>query len=140
MRVHFVSDVHGAAEDLPAAAEGADLFVCLGDLLLYLDYDDPTQGAFAEVFGADVTADYIALRTAKRFDDARALTAAAWERLVEARIPQLVCSALFRSSIGSMSSCSPRSRIRRCSRSAMLIFHRSLRRICVVSSGFLMGR
>lgn len=81
MRVHFVSDVHGAVEDLPAAADGADLFVCLGDLLLYLDYDDPTQGAFAEVFGADVTADYIALRTAKRFDDARTLTAAAWERL-----------------------------------------------------------
>ena len=78
MRVHFVSDVHGAAEDLAAAADGADVFICLGDLLLYLDYDDPGQGAFAEVFGPEITAEYIRLRVAKEFDEARALTAAAW--------------------------------------------------------------
>ena len=81
MRVHFVSDVHGAAEDLAAAADGADVFICLGDLLLYLDYDDPGQGAFAEVFGPEITAEYIRLRVAKEFDEARALTAAAWERI-----------------------------------------------------------
>ena len=81
MRLHVVSDVHGAADDLAQAAVGADLFVCLGDLLLYLDYDNPAEGAFAEVFGVDLTADYISLRTAKRFDEARALTAAAWERI-----------------------------------------------------------
>lgn len=80
MRFHVVSDVHGAARELAEAAEGADVFVCLGDLLLYLDYDDPSEGAFAEVFGGDLAAEYIRLRTAKRFAEARALTAQAWER------------------------------------------------------------
>lgn len=81
MRVHIASDVHGAADDLARAAEGSDLFICLGDLLLYLDYVDPSQGAFAEVFGAEIAQEYIRLRLAKRFEDARALTAAAWERM-----------------------------------------------------------
>ena len=81
MRVQIVSDVHGATDDLARAAQGSDLFICLGDLLLYLDYADPSQGAFAEVFGPDVTTEYVRLRLAKRFDEARAVTAAAWERI-----------------------------------------------------------
>ncbi|NQU37732.1 MAG: metallophosphoesterase family protein [Actinobacteria bacterium] len=81
MRVHVVSDVHGASDELARAADGADLFICLGDLLLYLDYADPAQGAFAEVFGPDVAHEYIRLRLAKRFDEARELTAAAWKRI-----------------------------------------------------------
>lgn len=80
MRIHVVSDVHGAAQDLPAAAQGADLFVCLGDLILFLDYDDPTRGIHSDLFGADHTRDYIAARTAGRFEDARELSAAAWAR------------------------------------------------------------
>ena len=40
MRLHAVSDVHGAADDLARAAEGSDVFLCLGDLVLFLDYDD----------------------------------------------------------------------------------------------------
>ena len=51
MRVHVVSDVHGAALALSRAAEGADMFVCLGDLILFLDYDDPSRGIFADLFG-----------------------------------------------------------------------------------------
>lgn len=78
MRVHIVSDVHGAGEDLRTAALGADVFICLGDLLLYLDYDDPTQGAFADVFGPDTTREYIALRTQRRFEQARRLVETAW--------------------------------------------------------------
>ena len=81
MRIHIVSDVHGATQDLANAAHGSDLFVCLGDLLLYLDYEDPHLGAFAEVFGAQTASDYIALRLDKRFDEARALTAARWEAI-----------------------------------------------------------
>ncbi len=77
----MVSDVHGASKELAIAAQDADVFICLGDLLLYLDYEDPSEGAFAEVFGTDVTAEYIRLRLAKRFDEARALTAREWERL-----------------------------------------------------------
>ena len=45
MRVNIVSDVHGADGALAKAAEGSDVFVCLGDLILFLDYDDPEAGA-----------------------------------------------------------------------------------------------
>jgi Icc-related predicted phosphoesterase len=68
-----VSDVHGAADAL-ARAGGADMLICLGDMLLFLDYEDPSKGIYAELYGADYTREYIALRTAKRFDEARQLT------------------------------------------------------------------
>jgi Icc-related predicted phosphoesterase len=80
MRIHVVSDVHGAAEELARAAEGSDLFVCLGDLILFLDYDDPERGIHSDLFGAEHTRAYIEARTAGRFDDARELSAAAWAR------------------------------------------------------------
>ncbi len=79
MRTHVVSDVHMASADLAAAANGSELFVCLGDLLLYLDYDDPTQGAFAEMMGSENTAQYIALRLDKKWDEARAFAMAVWQ-------------------------------------------------------------
>jgi Icc-related predicted phosphoesterase len=75
MRVHVVSDVHGRTDALPSAAAGADALICLGDLLLFLDYADPSQGIFAELFGAERAREYIDLRTAKNFDEARALSA-----------------------------------------------------------------
>jgi Icc-related predicted phosphoesterase len=50
------------------------MLICLGDLLLFLDYADPGQGVYAELYGADYTRQYIALRTAKRFAEARQLT------------------------------------------------------------------
>jgi Icc-related predicted phosphoesterase len=75
MRVHVVSDVHGRADALAEAGRGADAVICLGDLLLFLDYADPGQGIFAEMFGVEQAREYIELRTAKRFDDARALSA-----------------------------------------------------------------
>ena len=81
MRVHVASDVHGAAHELATAADGADAFVCLGDLILFLDYDRPGRGIFADLFGEEHARDYIALRTANRFDEARALSAGAWARL-----------------------------------------------------------
>jgi Icc-related predicted phosphoesterase len=69
-----VSDVHGTADAL-ARAGGADMLICLGDLLLFLDYADPGQGIYAELYGEAYTREYIALRTARRFDEARQLTA-----------------------------------------------------------------
>jgi Icc-related predicted phosphoesterase len=75
MRVHVVSDVHGRADALAGAARGADALICLGDLLLFLDYADHTRGIFADLFGPDQAREYIGLRTAKRFDEARALSA-----------------------------------------------------------------
>lgn len=81
MRVHVVSDVHGSADALARAADGSDVFVCLGDLVLFLDYADPGQGIFAELFGPEHARAYIDARTANRFDEARELSTAAWRRL-----------------------------------------------------------
>jgi Icc-related predicted phosphoesterase len=50
------------------------MLICLGDMLLFLDYADPGQGIYAELYGESYTREYIALRTARRFDEARALT------------------------------------------------------------------
>jgi Icc-related predicted phosphoesterase len=71
MRVHVVSDVHGRADALARAGDGADALICLGDLLLFLDYADHGQGIFADLFGAEAASEYVQLRTAKRFDEAR---------------------------------------------------------------------
>ena len=81
MRVNVISDVHGHAEALPAAGAGADALICLGDLLLFVDYADHSRGIFAELFGADAARQFVALRTAKRFDEARTLSAGLWRRL-----------------------------------------------------------
>jgi Icc-related predicted phosphoesterase len=81
MRVHVVSDVHGAVEALGKAGEGADALVCLGDLVLFLDYADHSRGIFPDLFGAENATRMVALRTAKRFDEARALDAELWAGL-----------------------------------------------------------
>jgi Icc-related predicted phosphoesterase len=85
MRVHVVSDVHGSADALKTAGDGADMLICLGDMLLFLDYADHTQGIFAELYGAEHAKEYIDLRTARRFDEARALTAGIAARLTADR-------------------------------------------------------
>jgi Icc-related predicted phosphoesterase len=85
MRVHLVSDVHGAADALARAADGADVLICLGDMLLFLDYADHTQGIFADLYGAEHVARYIELRTSRRFGEARALTARIAARLTADR-------------------------------------------------------
>jgi Icc-related predicted phosphoesterase len=50
VRDHEVSDVHGSVDALAQAADGADALVCLGDLVLFLDYHDTSGGIFAEMF------------------------------------------------------------------------------------------
>jgi Icc-related predicted phosphoesterase len=81
MRVNVVSDVHGRADALRGAADGAQALVCLGDLLLFVDYADHGRGIFPELFGAQAAAELIALRTAQRFDEARAMSARLWAGL-----------------------------------------------------------
>ncbi|MFI6786406.1 metallophosphoesterase [Nonomuraea sp. NPDC050383] len=81
MRVHVISDVHGRADALAAAGAGADALVCLGDLILFVDYADHARGIFAELFGAERAAEFIGLRTAGRFDEARAMSARLWASL-----------------------------------------------------------
>ncbi|CAL9287847.1 metallophosphoesterase family protein [Streptomyces sp. SudanB25_2051] len=83
MRIHVVSDVHGNARDLAKAGDGADALVCLGDLVLFLDYADHGRGIFPDLFGAENAGRIVALRTARRFDEARVFARGLWAELAE---------------------------------------------------------
>ncbi|MCX4551591.1 metallophosphoesterase [Streptomyces sp. NBC_01387] len=78
MRVHVVSDVHGNSEGLARAGDGADALICLGDLVLFLDYADHSRGIFPELFGVENADRIVELRTARRFDEARELGRRLW--------------------------------------------------------------
>jgi Icc-related predicted phosphoesterase len=80
-RVHVVSDVHGNARDLARAGEGADALVCLGDLILFLDYADHSRGIFPDLFGVENADRIVELRTARRFTEAREFGARLWAGL-----------------------------------------------------------
>ncbi|CQR64467.1 metallophosphoesterase family protein [Streptomyces leeuwenhoekii] len=80
-RVHVVSDVHGNARDLARAGEGADALVCLGDLVLFLDYADHSRGIFPDLFGVENADRIVELRTARRFAEAREFQARLWASL-----------------------------------------------------------
>ncbi len=75
MRMHVVSNVHGRSDALRHAGDGADALICLGDLLLFIDYADHSRGIFADLFGAEAAAELVGLRTAQRFDEAREMSA-----------------------------------------------------------------
>ncbi|QGV81043.1 metallophosphoesterase family protein [Streptomyces ficellus] len=81
MRVNVISDVHGNAEDLAAAGEGADALICLGDLVLFLDYHDHSRGIFPDLFGVRNAHRIVELRTARRFDQAREFGRRLWAEL-----------------------------------------------------------
>ncbi|GAA1590003.1 metallophosphoesterase [Actinomadura kijaniata] len=81
MRIHVVSDVHGRADALKRAGDGADALICLGDLILFIDYSDHGQGIFADLFGQENADRFIALRTAKRFEEAREFSRRMWASL-----------------------------------------------------------
>jgi len=81
VRLHVVSDVHGATEALSRAGDGADALVCLGDLVLFVDYADQSRGIFSDLFGEEHCRAFVALRTAGRFDEARAYGDALWSRV-----------------------------------------------------------
>jgi Icc-related predicted phosphoesterase len=78
MRIHVVSDVHGRSDALRRAGDGADALICLGDLLLFLDYADHSKGIFADLFGQEAASAFINLRTAQQFDAAREFSARMW--------------------------------------------------------------
>ena len=62
MRVHVVSDVHGAADALARAGDGADALVVLGDLIDFIDYADPGGGIVGRVLGPGASARFAQLR------------------------------------------------------------------------------
>lgn len=84
MRVHVVSDVHGATGALSRAGDGADALVCLGDLIHFIDYGD-YSGIMADLFGVEAVRKLVELRTARRFDDAKTFSSSLWETLAEDR-------------------------------------------------------
>lgn len=81
MRIALISDVHLQTTGLDRVDEGADLFICLGDLVLFLDYENPGLGIFAEIFGEHNARRYIRLRTQRKFDEARAFGRELWESI-----------------------------------------------------------
>ncbi len=81
MRVHVVSDVHANVAALARAGDGADALIVLGDLVCFLDYADHRAGIMGDLFGPDAVARLIALRTAQRFDAARAWSTELWSRI-----------------------------------------------------------
>ncbi|MEU5399507.1 metallophosphoesterase [Streptomyces sp. NPDC005963] len=85
MRVNVISDVHGNVEGLVRAGDGADALVCLGDLVLFLDYADRSRGIFPDLFGVENAELIVGLRTARKFDEARELARGLWAELGEDR-------------------------------------------------------
>ncbi|HWA66316.1 MAG TPA: metallophosphoesterase [Mycobacteriales bacterium] len=78
MQVNVVSDVHGRADALARAGDGADALICLGDLILFIDYDDAAGGIFGEMFGAANASKLVELRSQRRFDEAREFSRGLW--------------------------------------------------------------
>ncbi|MEJ2870825.1 metallophosphoesterase [Actinomycetospora sp. OC33-EN08] len=78
MRVHVVSDVHGNSADLAAAARGAEALVVLGDLLDFVDYDEPTHGILADILGPAATTEFARLRSEGGPGALREFTRALW--------------------------------------------------------------
>jgi len=84
MRVHVVSDVHGNAEALARAGDGADALVVLGDLIDFIDYHDHGGGILGAVFGADTVSEFARLRR-ERPADLPAFSRALWSSVGDAQ-------------------------------------------------------
>jgi Icc-related predicted phosphoesterase len=84
MRVHVVSDVHGAAEALARAGDGADALIVLGDFIDFVDYRDPAGGILGTVLGARVSTEFARLRREGTRDEMIAFVRGAWSRVPDA--------------------------------------------------------
>lgn len=84
MRVHVVSDVHGNADALARAGEGADALVVLGDLLDFVDYHDHSQGILGAVFGPEKVAVFAELRRQRQPANLAAYARSLWTGLENA--------------------------------------------------------
>ncbi|PXY28040.1 metallophosphoesterase family protein [Prauserella muralis] len=81
MRVHVVSDVHGNAEALARAGEGADALIVLGDLLDFVDYHEHHRGILGALFGADNVATFARLRREGTREETVAFSRSLWASL-----------------------------------------------------------
>ncbi|OZM74531.1 metallophosphoesterase [Amycolatopsis antarctica] len=81
MRIHVVSDVHGNAEALARAGDGADALIVLGDLLDFVDYHQHGRGILGELFGAEQVATFARLRREAGRDETLAFARSLWASL-----------------------------------------------------------
>lgn len=84
MRTHVVSDVHGNAEALRRAGDGADALLVLGDLIDFVDYHDPAGGIVGRVLGSEVGARFARLRASGRPGELVAYMTERWAALPDA--------------------------------------------------------
>lgn len=83
MRVHVVSDIHGNAEALARAGDGADALVVLGDLLDIVNYHDHSGGILGALFGAEKVAVFARLRSERRHSEIAAYASSLWTSLTD---------------------------------------------------------
>ncbi|MGH3451170.1 MAG: metallophosphoesterase, partial [Haloechinothrix sp.] len=81
MRIHVVSDVHGNAEALARAGDGADALVVLGDLIDFVDYVDHGGGILGALFGAEKVGIFARLRRQGDRDEMVAYSRSLWNSL-----------------------------------------------------------
>ncbi|MGH3518175.1 MAG: metallophosphoesterase family protein [Haloechinothrix sp.] len=81
MRVHVVSDIHGNADALARAGEGADALVVLGDLIDFVDYVEPHRGILGALFGAEKVRTFARLRRAGSRAEMAAFSRSLWSSL-----------------------------------------------------------
>ncbi|NKQ52996.1 metallophosphoesterase [Amycolatopsis sp. K13G38] len=81
MRVHVVSDVHGNAEALARAGDGADALVVLGDLLDFVDYHEHDKGILGTLFGPEKVSTFARLRREGTREETVAFSRTLWASL-----------------------------------------------------------
>ncbi|WP_424185098.1 metallophosphoesterase family protein [Actinokineospora sp. G85] len=85
MRVHVVSDVHGNADALARAGDGADALVVLGDFIDFVDYHDHGGGIMGRVFGAEKVGVYAEMRRQRSHVAAAGYARELWAGLANPR-------------------------------------------------------
>ncbi|OXM48733.1 metallophosphoesterase family protein [Amycolatopsis alba] len=83
MRVHVVSDVHGNADALKRAGDGADALIVLGDLLDFVDYREHDKGIMGALFGAEKVGEFARLRREGTRDETVAFSRSLWATLAD---------------------------------------------------------
>lgn len=79
----MVSDVHGNAEALAKAGDGADALVVLGDLIDFVDYHDLAGGIMGAVFGPEKMATFARLRRERQHNEVAAFARSLWTSLAD---------------------------------------------------------
>lgn len=79
-----MSDVHGNAEALARAGDGADALVVLGDLLDFVDYYDHGNGILGRIFGAEKVRVFAEMRTGRMPVEAALYLRSLWAQVDDA--------------------------------------------------------